>query len=142
MKMKKSREDLEQKILHMKFSELGKRGSAARWNDDHVSKKSLANRLTDALRREEKFKRKLAEAREEVDAIMREISQQRDGGITTTQAVVLEMLRQRKCNKDIAAERNISLRTVKFHVASLLKKYGYTSRTDFYYGAKNENQIA
>jgi len=43
---------------------------------------------------------------------------------------VLILVRQRKVNKEIAAELNITLRTVKHHMASLLRKANVKSRHD------------
>jgi DNA-binding CsgD family transcriptional regulator len=43
---------------------------------------------------------------------------------------VLNFVCLRLCNKDIASRMNVSERTVKFHVTSLLRKYGVDNRVD------------
>jgi len=48
--------------------------------------------------------------------------------LTRRELEVFERIRRRLTNKEIAAEINISTRTVTFHVSSLLQKFGCTSR--------------
>ena len=48
--------------------------------------------------------------------------------LTRRELEVLEGIRRRLMNKEIAAEICVSERTVKFHVSSLLQKFGCTSR--------------
>jgi DNA-binding CsgD family transcriptional regulator len=50
--------------------------------------------------------------------------------LTPTELRVYEQVRYGRVNKEIANELNISMRTVKFHVSSLLKKFNATSRKE------------
>jgi DNA-binding NarL/FixJ family response regulator len=50
--------------------------------------------------------------------------------VTHRQQQVLDSIALGKSNKEIAAELCISERTVKFHVCSLLKRYGANSRIE------------
>lgn len=54
----------------------------------------------------------------------------RDLLITTREEQIIRLLRQGVSNKHIAAELNISERTVKFHVSNILKKYEIESRRE------------
>lgn len=47
--------------------------------------------------------------------------------LTPTQFAILKDLLSGKVAKEIAAERNSSVRVVKFHLAAIYKKYGATS---------------
>lgn len=70
----------------------------------------------------------------ELDVIIRlPISVQPVGGhecddLTPRERQVCEGIIQGKCNKEIANELDISVTTVKFHVQSVLKKLGVSSR--------------
>jgi DNA-binding NarL/FixJ family response regulator len=48
--------------------------------------------------------------------------------LTPREREVFVSLTQGKCNKDIAEQMNISVRTVKFHVSGLMRKLGIESR--------------
>jgi DNA-binding NarL/FixJ family response regulator len=48
--------------------------------------------------------------------------------LTSRQEVVLELVRAGKCNKEIAATLNLSLRGVKHHISLLLQRFGVDSR--------------
>jgi DNA-binding NarL/FixJ family response regulator len=48
--------------------------------------------------------------------------------MTERQRQVFERLVQGKCNKEIAAEMNITVRTVAFHVSSLLREFNCETR--------------
>jgi DNA-binding NarL/FixJ family response regulator len=48
--------------------------------------------------------------------------------LTTRQEVVLELVRAGKQNKEIAEVLHITVRTVKFHVGSLLHRFGCDTR--------------
>jgi DNA-binding NarL/FixJ family response regulator len=50
--------------------------------------------------------------------------------LTRREAEVLDLLAQGKTNKEIAHQLVVSVRTVKFHVSSLLKKLGAGNRTE------------
>ncbi len=50
--------------------------------------------------------------------------------LTRRETEVVVRLCQNKTNKEIAGELNLSLRTAKFHVSSILAKYKCTSRTE------------
>jgi DNA-binding NarL/FixJ family response regulator len=71
----------------------------------------------------------LAKAVKEERMAIRAWRGNRDGAnLSRREIEVLELVRMRRANKEIAAELNISLRTVKFHVSALLRKFGATSR--------------
>jgi LuxR family transcriptional regulator len=50
--------------------------------------------------------------------------------LTQRELEVLHWLAQGKTNKEIAAALNITQRTVKFHVSSILRKLGVGNRTE------------
>ena len=50
--------------------------------------------------------------------------------LTTREAQILIMVRDKKSDKEIATASNISTRTAKFHVANILKKFAVPSRHD------------
>src|SRR5205823_1424367 len=50
--------------------------------------------------------------------------------LTAREREVLDLMARGLANKNIAARLNISLHTVKFHVASILAKLGASSRTE------------
>ena len=52
--------------------------------------------------------------------------------LTDREKQILTMLRQypKPLNKIMAAELNLSERTVKFHISALIRKFGVTSRQD------------
>jgi DNA-binding NarL/FixJ family response regulator len=56
--------------------------------------------------------------------------------ITPRQEQVLDLLLAGKSNKEIANQIFLSERTVKFHVASLLRFYGVSSRAELIAGLK------
>lgn len=51
-----------------------------------------------------------------------------DHGLSRREMEVLEFVLEGKCNKEIAAELNITVRTAKFHVSSILVKTGCERR--------------
>ena len=53
-----------------------------------------------------------------------------DPPLTPRESDVLELLRRGLTTKDMAAELNLSARTIKFHVSNLLRKYEARSRID------------
>jgi DNA-binding NarL/FixJ family response regulator len=53
----------------------------------------------------------------------------RTAGVTRREAEVLDLVRQRLSNPEIAARLFVSVRTVESHVSSLLQKLGVESRT-------------
>jgi DNA-binding NarL/FixJ family response regulator len=55
---------------------------------------------------------------------------EREAGLTERETQVLGLLVQGRANKEIAAELEISERTVKFHVSSILSKLGASNRTE------------
>jgi DNA-binding NarL/FixJ family response regulator len=56
--------------------------------------------------------------------------------ISPRQEQVLDLLLAGKSNKEIANQVFLSERTVKFHVSSLLRLYGVSSRTELIAGLK------
>lgn len=52
------------------------------------------------------------------------------GALTPRQREVLSLVLEQKSNKEIAAMLNLSVRTAKFHVSALLKKFGVASRIE------------
>ena len=50
--------------------------------------------------------------------------------LTAQESRVLELIQHGKANKEIAAELNCAIRTVKFHVSNLLRKLSVTTRYD------------
>lgn len=50
--------------------------------------------------------------------------------LTVRERTVLDAVKRRLTNKEIAQELGISARTAKFHVSSLLAKHGVESRVD------------
>ena len=58
--------------------------------------------------------------------------------VTYRQQQVLDRIALGKSNKEIAAELYISVRTVKFHVCSLLRRYGVNSRIELMLKATSE----
>lgn len=56
--------------------------------------------------------------------------------LTARQNDVLKLVANGKCNKEIAEELNISIRTVKFHVSNLLAIYRVRTRFEMAMVAK------
>ena len=56
---------------------------------------------------------------------------------TKREVEVLQGIVEAKSNKEIASELNMSERTVKFHVSSLLAKYKVSSRLELAYRMRN-----
>lgn len=56
-----------------------------------------------------------------------------DAGLTAREAAVLECMKRGAANKEIARRLNLSLRTVKYHVAHLLEKLQCESRAEVVY---------
>jgi DNA-binding NarL/FixJ family response regulator len=94
--------------------------------------------MTTTTTRWEEAKSKFRAAREayekaiqERDAARKELLaelQTTPQGVTKRELEVLEMVRDGKANKEIAIKLNLAERTVKFHVSSLLAKFGVTTR--------------
>jgi DNA-binding NarL/FixJ family response regulator len=57
----------------------------------------------------------------------------KDAGLTAREIAVLEQIKTGLGNKEIAHKLNMSLRTVKYHVANLLEKLGCETRAEVAY---------
>jgi DNA-binding CsgD family transcriptional regulator len=86
--------------------------------------KRLAARL-EAVRNE--LRAALAELRNGLNAVNQSL---KGSGLTGRERTVLQMVRLGMANKEIGAALCISERTVKFHLASLLRKAGAKSRKE------------
>jgi DNA-binding NarL/FixJ family response regulator len=75
----------------------------------------------------------LAHLREESDDSAGDHTPMADGSperLTQREREVLEMMTEGLANKEIAAQLNISVHTVKFHISSILGKLGASTRTE------------
>jgi DNA-binding NarL/FixJ family response regulator len=91
--------------------------SAERWKCAVERSKKAANECAAA-------EKELNEAREELQNTMYGTTET----LTRREREVLSLVRKGLQNKEIASELFINISTVKFHVGSLLKKFGKDSR--------------
>lgn len=52
--------------------------------------------------------------------------------LTVEEKKVFELILLCKCNKEIASEMNLSIRTVKFHISKVLVKFGVRTRFELF----------
>jgi DNA-binding NarL/FixJ family response regulator len=94
----------------------------------------MADRIAELLAEEQQLHLRLKAIREEIDAEARRIHQiiaaNTARRYTDREYQILSLLRTRLSNKQIAAQLNISVRTVKFHVSGMLAKMNVKSRLD------------
>lgn len=90
---------------------------------------SLGTQYDRAMRDFERAKKELARVRELVLG-RADVLVLNGANITPRQAQVLSGLRRRLQNKEIANELNVSVRTVKHHIGSLLAKTGCMDRSE------------
>lgn len=75
----------------------------------------------------EEFAAAMKEKREARQALLNEL-EGTVSGLTDREKQVLSLIRKKLVNKEIASALNVSERTIKFHVSSLLKKFAVDSR--------------
>jgi DNA-binding NarL/FixJ family response regulator len=103
-----------------------------------AKKPSVYTRWKLAIARRRKQEKELKETNREVLALRlvlhNEIYGTRNGRLTKREAAVLEGVTLHLTNKEIAQRLNVSERTVKFHMCSLMRKTGVDSRYDLQIG--------
>lgn len=67
---------------------------------------------------------------QKLDSEMRRMTGLHHGSLTIRQHEVLALVRVRRSNKEIGHQLHISENTVRYHVGSLLAKFGAQNRTD------------
>jgi DNA-binding NarL/FixJ family response regulator len=81
-----------------------------------------------------KAKVELQLAKIEIDAARNELKNELFGilsePLTSRELVVLGCMQRIMTNKEIASELNIEVRTVKFHIGNIFKKFGVTERSE------------
>jgi DNA-binding NarL/FixJ family response regulator len=95
-----------------------------------------AEKLKSALAHEQQAIERLRRAQREVNRIQFEIAKTRGEllGFTARERDVVNLLMCRRSNKEIAVILGIEVRTAKFHVSSILKKFGCQSRIELWEG--------
>lgn len=93
---------------------------------------SICFQLAEAKREVEQLSAALAAAKKTANALSLEMTgveiERGDVPLTPREREVLSELLARKVNKEIACVLNMSVRTVKFHVSALLRKFRVSDR--------------